>query len=106
MRRASTFVGGTPFYMAPEQAEGENVDHRADLYAFGVTLYQLLSGDVPFRDGDIAYHRRHTRAPDVRELVPDVPEALAGLVAALLEKTPDARPADANEAGAVLQTLV
>ena len=102
VRRAATVIGGTPYYMAPEQATGENVDHRTDLYAFGVTLFQLLSGAVPFDKGDITYHHRHTPAPDVRELNADVPEPLAQMIAKLLEKDPAARIQTAGEVGQIL----
>jgi tetratricopeptide (TPR) repeat protein len=105
VRRSSTVIGGTPFYMAPEQAAGEPVDHRADLYAFGVTLFELVSGSVPFRDGDIAYHHRHTPAPDLRGKAPGVPDSLAELVAALLAKRPDDRPATTAEVGRRLQEI-
>ena len=76
VRRATTVIGGTPYYMAPEQSLGEAVDHRADLYALGVTFFELLTGRVPFKDGDVAFHHRHTPVPDPRELVPDLPAGL------------------------------
>ena len=106
VRRSSTVIGGTPYYMAPEQAAGEPVDHRADLYAFGVTLFELVSGSVPFPDGDIAYHHRHTPAPDLRERIAGAPDSLAELVAALLAKRPDDRPATTAEVGRRLQEIV
>jgi len=106
VRRSSTVIGGTPTYMAPEQAAGEPVDHRADLYAFGVTLFELVSGGVPFPDGDIAYHHRHTPAPDLRGKLAGVPDSFAELVAALLEKRPDDRPATTAEVGRRLSEIV
>jgi tetratricopeptide (TPR) repeat protein len=91
VRRASTVIGGTPYYMAPEQALGETVDHRADLYALGVTLFELLTGRVPFVDGDVAYQHRHTPPPDPRERCEGVPDTLAELILDMLAKAPDDR---------------
>jgi len=91
VRRASTVIGGTPYYMAPEQALGGIIDHRADIYALGVTLFELLTGKVPFVDGDVAYHHRHTPPPDPRERCEGVPDALAELILHMLAKSPDDR---------------
>jgi tetratricopeptide (TPR) repeat protein len=105
VRKTATVIGGTPYYMAPEQALGDNVDHRADLYAFGVTLFELLTGSVPFREGDVTFHHRRTPPPDPREAVPDLPDAFAELVLQLLEKEPAARPASAAEVGSRLAEI-
>jgi serine/threonine-protein kinase len=83
--------------MAPEQSAGEQVDHRADLYALGVTFYELLAGRVPFKDGDVAFHHRHTPAPNVRDVAPSTPRDLADLVAGLLVKRPVDRIRSAGE---------
>ena len=106
VRRSSTMIGGTPYYMAPEQAAGEAVDHRTDLYAFGVTLFRLVTGALPFVEGDLAYHHRHTPAPDPRELDASVPDAMAALLEKLLAKRPDDRPQSAAEVAAALQALL
>jgi serine/threonine-protein kinase len=106
VRRAATVIGGTPYYMAPEQAAGEKVDHRADLYALGVTLFELLTGTVPFAEGDVTYHHRHTPPPDPRERVPEVPDALAELILRLLAKSPDARPATSAEVTRTLEQIL
>ena len=105
VRRAATVVGGTPYYMAPEQAAGDDVDHRADLYAFGVTLYELLTGEVPFREGDIAYHHRRTAPPDPREKAADLPEEFAALVLQLMAKRPADRFATTSEVTTRLQQI-
>jgi len=98
-------IGGTPFYMAPEQAAGEGVDYRADLYALGVTLFELLTKTVPFRKGDVTFHHRNTPAPDPRERVPEIPAALAELVLRLLSKQPADRPQSAGEVASVLAPI-
>jgi tetratricopeptide (TPR) repeat protein len=105
VRKSSTMIGGTPYYMAPEQAAGEELDHRADLYAFGVTLYQLVTGTVPFREGDLTYHHRHTAPPDPRTHVQGIPEALAEVILQLLAKAPDDRPGSAADVGKRLQAI-
>jgi len=91
VRRASSVIAGTPYYMAPEQAMGEAVDHRADLYAFGVTVFRLVTGRLPFESGDVTYHHCHTPPPDPRELCLEIPEALAALILRLLAKRPEDR---------------
>jgi tetratricopeptide (TPR) repeat protein len=106
VRRTTTVVGGTPYYMAPEQAAGESVDARADLYAFGVTLFELVAGCRPFEEGDVTWHHRHTPPPDPRAKGADVPEYLAALILSLLAKDPAARPASADDVGRRLQALV
>ncbi len=105
VRKASTIVGGTPFYMAPEQSAGTGVDHRADLYALGVTLFELVTGKVPFTEGDITFHHRHTPAPDPREREPSVPEAMALLILSLMAKDPDDRIQTASEVTSRLQKI-
>jgi uncharacterized RDD family membrane protein YckC len=87
-------VMGTPYYVAPEQAIGEPVDHRADMYALGCSFYHLLAGQPPF-DGPnpmavIAQHLKVTARP-VRELRPEVPPRLAEILGRLMEKEPTAR---------------
>jgi serine/threonine-protein kinase len=104
VRKAATIIGGTPYYMAPEQAVGEVVDERADLYALGVTLFELVTGSVPFTSGDLTYHHRNTPPPDPRSLA-EVPDALADLILALLAKQPEDRLAPAAEVVRRLQAL-
>jgi tRNA A-37 threonylcarbamoyl transferase component Bud32 len=105
VRKRATLIGGTPAYMAPEQAVGLEVDGRADLYALGVTFFELLTGALPFEEGDPAHHHRHTRPPDPRERRAAMPDALAALVLELLAKDPDERPASASEVAARLRAI-
>jgi eukaryotic-like serine/threonine-protein kinase len=92
---------GTPAYMAPEQAAGDpSTDSRADLYAFGCVAYELLAGHPPFHGLSphklMAAHMSEVPRA-IEELRPDVPPALARLVARCLAKDPEKRPADADE---------
>jgi tetratricopeptide (TPR) repeat protein len=106
VRRAGTVIGGTPYYMAPEQALGDSVDGRADLYALGVTFFELATGTLPWTEGDVVYHHRHTPPPDPRERAAGVPDALADLILQLMAKEPAARPASAAEVAARLKALL
>ncbi len=67
----SSMVAGTPAYMPPEQLSGAQVDHRADIFATGVTIYEMLTGQLPFDGFD-----RATTPPTLREHVPAIPEIL------------------------------
>jgi len=86
---------GTPHYMAPEQARGEPLDTRTDIYALGVVLFEALTGQTPF-DGedDMAVLIKHLTVPPpaVGDLRPDCPSGLAHLIDAMLEKAPADRP--------------
>ena len=91
VRNHTTMVSGTPYYMSPEQTLGRNVDHRTDLYSLGVTVFELATGRLPFTEGNIPYHHVHTPPPDPREIHPEVPPLLAGIVARCLRKDPGER---------------
>ncbi len=91
---------GSPPYMAPEQATGGKVDARADLYSLGCVLFQMLVGRRPFSGDDavsLVYQHVHSTPPRVDSLVPAVPAELGALVAGLMAKDPDDRPASAEE---------
>jgi tRNA A-37 threonylcarbamoyl transferase component Bud32 len=102
VRRSATLIGGTPYYMAPEQALGESVDARADIYALGVTFFELVTGGVPFREGDVTYHHRHTPAPDPRTRAENLPDGFAELILEMMAKDPAARVASAAAVSARL----
>ncbi|MGE0490649.1 MAG: protein kinase [Vulcanimicrobiota bacterium] len=90
---------GTPEYMAPEQFEGKGIDHRADLYAAGLVLYEMLTGVQPFR-GDTMPEvmKAHIMdfAPNPCEYNPEIPAALGSAILKALEKLPERRYTDAN----------
>lgn len=91
---------GSPAYMAPEQAMGGAVGPYTDLYALGVLLHELLSGDVPFAGSTaLGVLHRHLYEPPapVRQIRPDIPPPLESLVLRLLAKDPQHRPASAHE---------
>jgi len=93
-------VVGTPDYIAPEQARGDAIDERVDIYALGGTLYYLLIGTPPFRTGKPAEDKylkvvaRHLRQPppDARVARPEVDEDLSEIVRAMMAKKPTERP--------------
>jgi len=87
---------GTPGYMAPEMLGGAPLDHRADIYSLGVTLYEAACGQLPFPNTDaMACLSMHRTLPIPRpdELNPDVPPSLARLLLDMLARDPAARPA-------------
>jgi len=92
VRNHTTLVSGTPYYMSPEQTLGKNVDHRTDIYSLGVTIFELATGTLPFKEGNVPYHHVHTPPPDPRDANPDVPAVLADIINACLQKDPAVRP--------------
>lgn len=97
VRNHITVISGTPYYMSPEQTLGKNVDHRTDIYSLGVTVFEMATGSVPFKEGNIPYHHVHTPSPDIREIRADIPETLASVVNRCLMKDPDQRYQSARE---------
>lgn len=100
---------GTPEYMSPEQATGSSVDLRADVYAFGVMLYEVLTGHRPFLGKDLGETlQRHLRTrPPSPTLVAEqpIPAALEALLLQCLEKDPSRRPASMLEIARTLEAL-
>jgi serine/threonine protein kinase/tetratricopeptide (TPR) repeat protein len=105
MTRTGAFLG-TPRYMAPEQVEGKPVDQRTDLYAYGLILYQMVTGDVPFT-GDstlkVMYQRIQEKPKNPKLANPELPNWVARIIMRCLEKDPEMRYQSAYEILADLQ---
>ena len=99
-RTRTGLVLGTPSFMSPEQLSGLKVDGRSDLYSLGVMLYQLLTGQLPHQSDSMAtlmYGIANQAPPDVRHYRPELPEALALVLALALEKRPELRYANGEQ---------
>ncbi len=103
------FIVGTPEFMAPEQATGEKLDGRADLYALGVIAYRLATGRLPFSGGGVTgvllAHRDQPPRPP-QELVPDLPPAWANAILRALAKRPEHRFQSADEFRLALEAIL
>jgi len=98
---------GTPGYAAPELIRGEIADSRTDLYAFGVTLFEVLSGETPFSaedSGAIARRQLEAEAPRLDGLLPELPGTIVELVAGLLSREREQRPASAQAVSEIIKT--
>ena len=111
-RTRTGVVLGTPTFMSPEQLSGQTIDGRADLYSLGVALFQLLTGQLPYRNDSMAALMRaisRETAPNVCAIRADLPEALGDIVALCLQKHPSTRYANgqqlAEDLRAVAQSL-
>jgi serine/threonine-protein kinase len=101
-------IMGTPAYMSPEQAQGKKVDLRSDIYAFGVTLYRMFSGRLPF-EGDvesIMAQKLSAESTQIPELDERIPERIRQMVIQMLNKKLDERPASMDEIAATLKTAL
>ncbi len=101
----SGFVAGSPQFMAPEQARGEALDHRADLFSLGSVLYTLCTGRPPFRAANtFAVLRRVSEEPPrpIREVNPEIPDWLVAVIEKLHAKDPAERYQSAGEVAEVL----
>ena len=87
-------IMGTPAYMSPEQGKGDILDGRSDLYSLGVIFYEMLTGQVPYRDKlpmMVVIKHIHDPLPSARELVPDLSDAIERVLIKSLAKEPEER---------------
>jgi serine/threonine protein kinase len=107
-KTAAGVVCGTPEYMSPEQARGEELDARTDLYALGILLFQLTTYQLPF-DGDTALavvsKQLSDPPPNPRDIVEDIPEGLSALMLGLMAKDREHRPQSAMDVAAELKRI-
>ncbi len=104
-RTSTGVLLGTPRYMAPEQwSRPRDVDARVDVFAWGVTVYRMLVGELPYAWGDVMEGRR-AEVPDLREIRPEAPIALVALVERCIAHEPARRPVDARELVASLASV-
>ncbi|MFC1850426.1 protein kinase [candidate division CSSED10-310 bacterium] len=99
---------GTPAYMSPEQVSGDPVDRRSDLYSFGIIMFEMLSGKLPFySDLPAALVMKHLtdEAPILADVLPQIPQKFSDIVAKLMEKNPDQRYNSVQELMAEIDTL-
>ncbi len=86
-----SIIGGTPSYMSPEQTLGKPIDYRTDIYSVGICMYELTTGSLPFKGGDLGYHHVHTSPPDPKESEPQISEDMRRAILRALQKEPQAR---------------
>jgi len=92
----STEARGTPAFMAPEQIRNDERSEKIDLYQLGITLFKLVTGEHPFREGDVAHKHVHEEPPYLGDTDPNILPGLADMVEVCMAKDPDNRPSSAT----------
>jgi len=101
-------VAGTTAYMSPEQIRGEEVDHRTDIFSFGIVLYELSTGHLPFRgehQAAISYSIINEPPIPLESFRSDIPKVLSAVIGSCLEKEPNNRYQHAEEIVRALRTI-
>jgi predicted Ser/Thr protein kinase len=109
-KTATGTVLGTPYYMSPEQIAGKKVDGRADLFSLGVTLYELLTGEKPWKGGEsigtLLFQITSDPYPDPVLARPDLPGGITAIIDKALKKNPDERYQTGTEMAEALRALL
>jgi serine/threonine protein kinase len=93
---------GTAGYMSPEQVQGQDADHRSDIFSLGVLLYEMIAGRIPFKgvhETAIAYEIVNVDSPPMSSIKPEIPSELDAIVLECLEKDPNERAQSAKQVG-------
>jgi tetratricopeptide (TPR) repeat protein len=98
-------IMGTPAYMSPEQARGQEADPRSDIYSMGLVLYEMLTAATPFRDGDLLQRQQLEMPPEPKTIIPAVSDELNGIVMKAIQKNPEERYQSAGDLIAALRQL-
>ncbi len=96
---------GTPAYMSPEQAAGRKVDHRSDIFSFGMVFYECLTGDLPFESVSTTVSSHEAAIAPLRPLPESVPRAVRNLIRRCLQKSPEKRLANLDSARTELEKV-
>ncbi|MDP3543774.1 MAG: serine/threonine-protein kinase [Elusimicrobiota bacterium] len=109
-KTATGTVMGTPSYMSPEQVAGKKVDGRSDLFSLAVALYELTTGEKPFKGGDgigtLLFQIANDPHPDITTIKPDLPPGLRAVIDKGLAKNPDERFQRGSEFAAAVRAVL
>jgi tetratricopeptide (TPR) repeat protein len=103
---AKSEAKGTPQYMPPEQILGREIDGRTDLYALGISMFEIATAQRPFSGEGVVDQQLHAVLPDPRRLRPEIPESLVQILQRACEKNPDQRYASAHEMAQALDRFL
>ncbi len=101
-----TEAKGTPQYMPPEQILGHEIDGRTDLYALGISMFEMATAQRPFSGDAVVDQQLHAPLPDPRRLRPEIPEGLVKILMRACQKDPNDRFASAHEMAGALDALL